>query len=78
MVMLTELLLYKAKWYGRTVVLIDKFYPSTKKCHPCGNINPMLTLNVREWQCPVCKTVHDRDRNASCNILDEGLRILAT
>lgn len=72
-----RMLRYKANWYGRTVVSIDKFYPSTKRCNHCGNVNPMITLNDREWQCPVCRTVHERDRNAALNILKEGLRILA-
>jgi putative transposase len=68
---------YKSDWYGRTLVQIGKFFPSTKKCGHCGEVNPMLTLSEREWQCPVCKTIHDRDQNAAANILNEGLRILA-
>ncbi|MCL5982260.1 MAG: transposase [Firmicutes bacterium] len=72
-----ELLLYKANWYGRTVVFIDKFYPSSKKCGCCGEVNPMLTLSDREWQCSACEAIHDRDRNAASNILQEGLRLLA-
>ena len=72
-----RMLAYKAAWYGRTLVQIDKFYPSTKRCSHCGSVNPMITLSDREWQCPACGTVHDRDRNAAENILQEGLRILA-
>ena len=64
-------------WYGRTLVAIDKFFPSTKQCSHCGSINQMITLDMRTWQCPFCKTIHDRDRNAAENILKEGLRILA-
>jgi putative transposase len=75
--MFRKMILYKANWYGRTVVIIDKFYPSSKLCHVCGEINPMLTLNIREWQCPKCRTIHDRDANAAQNILNEGLRLLA-
>ncbi len=72
-----RMLAYKSSWYGRTLVQIDKFYPSTKRCGHCGEVNPMITLSDREWQCPICKTIHDRDRNAAENILKEGLRILA-
>lgn len=75
--MFRRMLSYKAGWYGRTVVIINKFYPSSKKCNICGEINPMLTLSIREWQCPKCGTIHDRDKNASLNIVDEGLRLLA-
>lgn len=67
---------YKSDWYGRLTVIIDKEYPSTAKCGICGNINPMLTLNMRKWKCPECGTIHDRDKNASQNILNEGLRLL--
>lgn len=72
-----KMILYKANWYGRTVVIIDKFYPSSKLCNVCGEINPMLTLSIREWQCPKCRAIHDRDANAAMNILNEGLRLLA-
>ncbi len=75
--MLHAMLDYKARWYGRVVVTVGRFYPSTKTCHVCGHTVPMLTLDVRSWQCPVCRTVHDRDENAAINILNEGLRILA-
>lgn len=68
---------YKAAWYGRTVIIIDSFYPSSKLCGKCGTKNVMLTLSDREWQCPVCGTIHDRDKNAAKNILAEGKRILA-
>jgi putative transposase len=72
-----RMLRYKANWYGRILVTIDRFYPSTKRCSHCGSVNPMITLDIRTWQCPACKTIHDRDRNAALNILKEGLRILA-
>lgn len=74
--MFRRMINYKAEWYGRTVVIIDKFYPSSKRCHVCTEINPMLTLNIREWQCPKCGTIHNRDQNASQNIVNEGLRLL--
>lgn len=69
---------YKAAWYGRAFVQVDSFFPSSKLCHVCGAKNAMLTLNQREWQCPVCRTIHQRDRNAAKNILEEGLRLLAS
>lgn len=69
---------YKANWYGRTFVQVDSFFPSSKQCNTCGTKNAMLTLNQREWQCPVCRTVHQRDVNAAKNILDEGLRLLVS
>lgn len=68
---------YKAEWYGRTVVKIDKFYPSSKRCFDCGHILPKMPLSVRHWTCPECGEHHDRDVNASQNILAAGLAVLA-
>ena len=68
---------YKAAWYGRTVVKIDKFYPSSKRCYDCGHIMPKMPLNVRAWTCPECGKEHDRDINAAKNILAAGLAVLA-
>jgi len=68
---------YKAAWYGRTVIIVDRFFASSKLCHVCNEKNAMLTLSDREWKCQVCGTVHDRDRNAAVNLLAKGLRILA-
>lgn len=69
---------YKALWYGRTIVKIDRFYPSTQICSSCGFKNTSLRglkgLKVREWFCPKCGKVHDRDLNASRNIHKEGLK----
>ena len=67
---------YKAKWYGRTYIKVGSFYPSSKLCHCCGYKNTTLTLNDREWECPNCHTLLDRDKNAALNILEEGLKIL--
>lgn len=73
-----NMLEYKAEWYGRKVVKIDRFYPSTQICSGCGykneSIKGLRGLKVREWICPICGEVHDRDLNAARNILKEGLK----
>ncbi len=68
---------YKAAWYGRTLVKIDKWYPSSKRCFDCGHLLDSLTLDVRVWACPACGVVHDRDINAAQNILAAGLAVTA-
>jgi len=69
---------YKASWYGKSISVIDRFYPSSQLCSVCGEKNPATKdLNVREWICSNCGTMHDRDTNAAVNILNEGLRLLA-
>ena len=74
-----SLLKYKAEWYGRTIVQIDQFYPSSQLCSVCGFKNEEVKdLNVRTWECPQCHAEHDRDLNASLNVLHEGLRTVGT
>jgi putative transposase len=66
---------YKCDWYGRTLVKIDRWFPSSKRCSKCGHIVEKLPLNIREWDCPNCGTHHDRDINAAHNILAAGLAV---
>ena len=63
---------YKSEWYGRTLVKIDRWFPSSKRCGNCGHIVESLPLNIREWDCPRCVTHHDRDINAARNLLAVG------
>ena len=66
---------YKCDWYGRTLAKIDRWFPSSKRCGSCGHIVDKLPLNVPEWDCAKCKAHHDRDINASKNILAAGLAV---
>lgn len=68
---------YKALWYGRDLVGIDRWYPSSKRCSDCGYTAPKMPLNVREWTCPDCGVLHDRDVNAARNVLAAGLAVSA-
>ena len=68
------LLQYKCDWYAKELVKVNRFYPSSKTCGDCGWINQELRLSDREWTCNSCGVVHDRDINASKNILKEGLK----
>jgi putative transposase len=73
----TTMLEYKAAWYGRELVKVGRFYPSSKSCGECGFIHQGLRLDERKWACPGCGAEHDRDHNASQNILREGLKQLS-
>lgn len=68
---------YKCQWYGRTLVKIDRWFPSSKRCGNCGHIINKMPLNIRSWDCPKCGIVHDRDINAARNILAAGLAVLS-
>jgi transposase len=68
----TQMLEYKCNWYGKCLIKIDRFYPSSKTCSECGYKLDTLELDVREWECPNCNTVHNRDLNAAKNILRKG------
>ena len=63
---------YKADWYGRTLIIADRFYPSSKLCNLCGYKHKELKLSDRYWICPECETYHDRDINASINLYKVG------
>lgn len=75
---LRRMLEYKADWYGRTVVAVDRWYPSSKTCSGCGTITAKMPLSVREWECWACGDEHDRDINAAKNLLTAGLAAVNT
>ena len=66
---------YKLDWNGGQLVSVGRWFPSSKLCSECGCVNNGLTLADREWTCPDCGAIHDRDRNAAVNILAKGLQM---
>ena len=68
------MLVYKGKWYGKNVIRIDPWYPSSKTCSCCGHVREELDLSVREWTCDRCWAIHDRDVNAARNIQVKGIQ----
>ena len=74
----TGLLEYKCEWYGKQLIKVDRFYPSSQLCSNCGYQNKVVKdLKIRYWKCPNCYSEVDRDINASINILNEGLRLVS-
>ena len=74
---LTRQLEYKCQWHGRKLVKIDRWFPSSKTCNECGYVIDKLPLEIREWTCPSCNSVHSRDINAAKNILEVGATLIA-
>ncbi|MCX5012103.1 transposase [Streptomyces sp. NBC_00555] len=74
---LRNMLEYKAAWYGRELITIDRWFPSSKLCSACGAIAAEMPLHVRRWTCVHCGTDHDRDENAAINLLAAGLAVSA-
>jgi putative transposase len=74
---LRRMLEYKCGWYGRRLVVVDRWFPSSKTCSACGHVLDELPLDVRAWTCPGCGVAHDRDVNAATNVLAAGLAVLA-
>jgi putative transposase len=74
---LRSMLEYKCGWYGRDLVVVDRWLPSSKTCSACGYLLDTLPLRVREWMCPGCGVSHDRDVNAARNILAAGRAVTA-
>jgi putative transposase len=74
---LRGMLEYKCAWYGRRLTVVDRWYPSSKQCSACGHLLGVLPLRVRDWTCPACGAVHDRDVNAARNVLAAGRAVTA-
>ena len=71
-----RMLTYKCEWYGKTLSVIDRYFPSSQICHCCGHRDSKKSEDVRIWSCPACNSELDRDVNAAINILNEGLRLV--
>ncbi|GAK14048.1 mobile element protein [Geomicrobium sp. JCM 19039] len=71
-------LTYKADWYGKQLIKVDRWFPSSQLCSSCGHHDGKKGLHVREWSCSACHAHHDRDINAAVNILQERLRTAGT
>ncbi|MFJ3302801.1 RNA-guided endonuclease InsQ/TnpB family protein [Streptomyces sp. NPDC086549] len=74
---LRRMLEYKAQWYGRELIAVDRWYPSSRTCSACGHMVAKLPLSIREWTCAACGAIHDRDENAAKNVLAAGLAVSA-
>jgi putative transposase len=72
-----QMLAYKCAWYGKELRLVDRFFPSSKRCSDCHFVSESLPLEIRTWTCPECGTLHDREENAARNILAEGHSVTA-
>jgi putative transposase len=71
-----RMLTYKCSWYGKELRLVDRYFPSSKKCSDCGHVAEKMPLDVREWRCTYCGSFHDRDLNAAKNIMAAGHAVL--
>ena len=72
-----NMLEYKSKWYGRNLIKVNRYYPSSQLCNSCGYKNKEVKdYSIRKWKCPKCDSYHDRDINAANNILDKGIELL--
>ena len=71
-----RMLTYKCEWYGKTLSVIDRYFPSSQICHCCGHRDSKKSEDMRIWSCPACNSELDRDVNAAINILNEGLRLV--
>jgi len=74
---LRRMLEYKAQWYDRELIAVDRWYPSSRTCSACGRMVAKLPLSIREWTCAACGAIHDRDENAAKNVLAAGLAVSA-